>query len=309
MSTRSKIEFKDEKLQDISLLYLDRLTEILSDDDIWINLAKQMGFRANDIENFQKIARDRRESPVKEVILKWSDYGHTITELFVVLSRIGATRAMEAIKPLVDKKFHRLILPDPVRAEEPSKSNFQQTRREHKHQNTQVFSNDNNESVATGPRSDQKEAKPADVNSITHQLQNLGTYTSSIPEIDFRELQDATNNWSTENILGKGGFGTVFKGIWKYTAVAIKKVENRAGESLEMTKIQLQQSLNELMFLNSFRHDNILPLYGFSMNGREPCLVYQLMTEGSLENRLNPSRKDQLLDWNQRLKILRGSAR
>lgn len=48
----------------------------------------------------------------------------------------------------------------------------------------------------------------------------------------------------------------------------------------------MKQSLGEMKFLNSYRHDNILPLYGFSMEGPHPCLVYQFMTNGSLEDRI-----------------------
>jgi len=43
--------------------------------------------------------------------------------------------------------------------------------------------------------------------------------------ITYKELEQATNYWNKENILGKGGFGVVFKGIWKSTAVAIKRLE------------------------------------------------------------------------------------
>jgi len=45
------------------------------------------------------------------------------------------------------------------------------------------------------------------------------------PLITYNELEKATNYWNNENILGKGGFGVVFKGIWKSTAVAIKRLE------------------------------------------------------------------------------------
>lgn len=130
---------------------------------------------------------------------------------------------------------------------------------------------------------------------------------SSIPQIDYTELVLATDNWSRDNILGKGGFGTVFKGDWKYTAVAIKRLEYHGSDPDKNTKVQIQQSLNELRYLNSCRHDNILPLYGFSMDGKEPCLVYQLMAGGSLEKRL--AGRENSLDLRQRLNIAIGTAR
>lgn len=43
------------------------------------------------------------------------------------------------------------------------------------------------------------------------------------PFITNEELVEATENWNEVNILGRGGFGVVFKGMWKNTKVAIKR--------------------------------------------------------------------------------------
>lgn len=44
----------------------------------------------------------------------------------------------------------------------------------------------------------------------------------TVSEIPFHELEKATNSWNENNILGKGGFGTVYVGEWKETKVAVK---------------------------------------------------------------------------------------
>lgn len=128
-----------------------------------------------------------------------------------------------------------------------------------------------------------------------------------LPFITFKELEIATGGWDPSTILGKGGFGTVYKGTWKNTLVAIKRTKN--SETDENHSIQIQQILGELKMLNSYRHDNILPLYGFSMDGEDPCLIYQFMPNGSLEDRLLCRHGSKPLTWSQRLNIATGTAR
>lgn len=71
----------------------------------------------------------------------------------------------------------------------------------------------------------------------------------------------------------------------------------------------MQQSLGELRILNAVRHDNILPLYGYSLGGDFPCLVYQFMPNGSLEDRLLCRQGTYPLNWEHRFNIARGTAR
>lgn len=135
-------------------------------------------------------------------------------------------------------------------------------------------------------------------------------YAGNIMQINYNELVEATGNWDKANILGSGGFGVVYKGKWKCTDVAIKKMYFKDGLSKEQKVAQMKQSLNELRHLNSFRHDNVLAVYAYSLSGDDSCLVYQLMQGGSLEQRLFFAKPhQQLLSWRQRISIAQGAAR
>ncbi|XP_049787337.1 interleukin-1 receptor-associated kinase 1-like [Schistocerca cancellata] len=160
---------------------------------------------------------------------------------------------------------------------------------------------ENKDSNVPGINTQRKMSNASDVSSIA---ESCGT----IPDIPYKELMVATNGWDKHTILGKGGFGTVFKGIWKNTPVAIKRLEQRT-ESDESYQAQIEQSLRELRVLNACRHDNILPIYGFSMGGDEPCLVYQYMPNGSVEDRLLCRNGTPPLSWDQRHNIAEGTAR
>lgn len=154
---------------------------------------------------------------------------------------------MLLIKHLVAPKYHRLI-----------KNNANSTTKDQvpskKLMNISLsdISDENNESISNKP------------NIAIKQMPRYATSfnASTIPKIGYQELRDATNNFSRAHVLGTGGFGTVFHGNWKCTAVAIKRIEARDTQSA----IQILQSLNELRYLNSCRHDNILPLYAYSMD-------------------------------------------
>lgn len=98
-------------------------------------------------------------------------------------------------------------------------------------------------------------------------------------------------------------------GTWKNTGVAIKKIERRGPESDGSYIIQLQQSLREIKILNSRPHENILPLYAYSLGGEAPCLVYQFMQNGSLEDKLLLRQRSVPLSWMQRHEIAKGTAR
>ncbi|XP_031635930.1 serine/threonine-protein kinase pelle-like [Contarinia nasturtii] len=275
----------------------------LDQNNVWEQAAIEMGYATNDIIRVKKMAQDKRISPSEQLLSLWSDQNHTVTELFMVLHRMKQYEAMECLKDHVHKKYHRLLwsaLPNfHVLLAKISMETSKRNNASSKILNGPEMSRDTNESsdysdsVITSNGSDNKKA--CDIAGL-------------IPFISYEELVTATENWSEKNILGRGGFATVFRGRWKSTEVAIKKLQYKSDDAKKNATVQMKQLETELSFLNSCRHDNILPLYGYSKNGPEPCLVYQFLSGGSLERRLR-GKTGKPLTLHQRNRIALGTAR
>ncbi|KAF5293041.1 hypothetical protein FQR65_LT11033 [Abscondita terminalis] len=262
----------------------------------------------------------RGNSPTEELLTLWGHQNHTVLELFILLSRMRHYQAMSVIKSQVDRKFHILIneAEDNLNHLLEDLKILNDGRRLDDNQNPQIvvngqeLSRENNESFRCNqlkPKSPLPLGRLAGSNGLTmSDISCVAESAGAIPQIPYEELQRSTNNWNPAVVLGKGGFGTVFKGIWKCTQVAIKRIEQKE-DNPESHSEQIKQSITELHCLNAYRHDNVLPLYGYSIGGPQPCLVYQYMSGGCLENRLRTRDPTKFLSWQQRLNISIGTAR
>ncbi|CAN1816632.1 Protein NSP-INTERACTING KINASE 3 [Linum perenne] len=121
----------------------------------------------------------------------------------------------------------------------------------------------------------------------------------------FKELRNATDHFNAKNILGKGGFGIVYKGCLNDgSTVAVKRLKDYNAVGGE---IQFQ---TEVETISLAVHRNLLRLSGFCTTENERILVYPYMSNGSVASRL----KDHIhgrpaLDWGRRKKIALGTAR
>lgn len=120
-------------------------------------------------------------------------------------------------------------------------------------------------------------------------------------------LREATNNFSKENILGRGGFGIVYKGrLHDGTEIAVKRMEASIASNKGLTEFRA-----EIEVLTKVRHRHLVALHGFCVNGYERLLVYEYMPQGTLGQHLFDH--DQLgflpLTWKQRLTIALDVAR
>ncbi|KAG8640129.1 protein NSP-INTERACTING KINASE 3 isoform X2 [Manihot esculenta] len=121
----------------------------------------------------------------------------------------------------------------------------------------------------------------------------------------FKELRAATDHFSSKNILGRGGFGIVYKGCLNdRTLVAVKRLKdyNVAGG-----EIQFQ---TEVETISLAVHRNLLRLSGFCTTENERLLVYPYMPNGSVASRLRDNIHGRpALDWARRKNIALGTAR
>ncbi|GFP81283.1 wall-associated receptor kinase 3 [Phtheirospermum japonicum] len=110
------------------------------------------------------------------------------------------------------------------------------------------------------------------------------------------ELQKATNNFSKTQFLGKGSYGSVYKGSLNNITVAIKKpiaVDSKRNE----------QFTNEVMVLCKINHKNVVKLLGCCLETEVPLLVYEFISNGTLYDQLHDKAKARSLSWETRLKI------
>ena len=150
-------------------------------------------------------------------------------------------------------------------------------------------------------KSDQEMMKEASVGSSS--LSCLSSVEEGL-EVSYKELLMGTDGFSEDRIIGSGGFGIVYLGELKGTKVAVKRLKGGTG-----SHSSISQAITELKVLNRYRIDNILPLYGISLDGPEACILYQYMPNGSLSDRLLCECNSNPLTWLQRSVIAEGVAK
>ncbi|GMY06629.1 wall-associated receptor kinase 2-like [Fagus crenata] len=131
--------------------------------------------------------------------------------------------------------------------------------------------------------------------------QQLSSSENSVQKtklFDSKELENATDRFNENRILGKGGQGTVYKGMLvDGRIVAIKKC-NLVDEG------NLQQFVNEIIILSQINHRNVVKLLGCCLETEIPLLVYEFIPNGTLFQYIHEESEDfPLLTWDIRLRI------
>ncbi|XP_031399119.1 cysteine-rich receptor-like protein kinase 10 isoform X2 [Punica granatum] len=116
-------------------------------------------------------------------------------------------------------------------------------------------------------------------------------------------IEVTTNSFSSDNKLGEGGFGPVYKGkLPSGQEIAAKRLSRGSGQGVQEFK-------NEIELVAKLQHRNLVRLLGFSLEREETILVYEYVPNGSLDHILFDSKISGRLDWSRRYKITVGVAR
>ncbi|CAM0951792.1 unnamed protein product [Alopecurus aequalis] len=115
------------------------------------------------------------------------------------------------------------------------------------------------------------------------------------------ELQQATNRFSDQQVLGHGGYGTVYKGLIKRDVeVAVKRCKT-------IDEQQKKEFGKEMLILSQINHKNIVKLLGCCLEVEVPMLVYEFVPNGTLFHLLHENR-GRRISLATRLEIAHGSA-
>ncbi|KAG9140240.1 hypothetical protein Leryth_014676 [Lithospermum erythrorhizon] len=130
-------------------------------------------------------------------------------------------------------------------------------------------------------------------------------HLGQLKRFSLRELQVATDSFSNKNILGRGGFGKVYKGrLADGSLVAVKRLKEERTPGGEL------QFQTEVEMISMAVHRNLLRLRGFCMTPTERLLVYPYMANGSVASCLRERPPGEApLEWSTRKLIALGSAR
>ncbi|XP_071726804.1 probable receptor-like protein kinase At5g38990 [Rutidosis leptorrhynchoides] len=140
--------------------------------------------------------------------------------------------------------------------------------------------------------------------SVTFTSSSSSTSAPSCRRFTLAEIQSATNDFDDELVIGRGGFGKVYKSRISIQetghVVAIKRLDCMSNQGASEFRAEIEM-------LSKLRHCNLVSLIGYCDDNKEMILVYEYMPNGTLYDHLHKDATP--LTWVQRLKMAVGAGR
>ncbi|KAJ0230793.1 Protein kinase superfamily protein [Hirschfeldia incana] len=130
----------------------------------------------------------------------------------------------------------------------------------------------------------------------------------AVPAIPADELSDVTDNYGSKALIGEGSYGRVFHGV-------LKSGETSAIKKLDSSKQPDHEFLSQISMVSRLRHENVIALVGYCVDGPLRVLAYEYAPNGSLHDVLHGRKgvkgalRGPVMTWQQRVKIAVGAAR
>ncbi|KAG2623903.1 hypothetical protein PVAP13_3KG086500 [Panicum virgatum] len=128
--------------------------------------------------------------------------------------------------------------------------------------------------------------------------------TDGCDGIQIVSLDEQSSTHATDNVIGEGGYGVVYRGrLSNGTPVAVKKILNNLGQAEREFRVEVEA-------IGHVRHKNLVRLLGYCVEGTQRMLVYEYVNNGNLESWLHGELSQySSLTWLARMKILLGTAK
>nr|XP_015638564.1 probable LRR receptor-like serine/threonine-protein kinase At1g56130 isoform X2 [Oryza sativa Japonica Group] len=138
--------------------------------------------------------------------------------------------------------------------------------------------------------------------ALAQQKEELYNLVGRPDVFSYAELKLATDNFNSQNILGEGGFGPVYKGkLPDERVIAVKQLSQSSHQGTS-------QFVTEVATISAVQHRNLVILHGCCIDSKTPLLVYEYLENGSLDRAIFGD-SNLNLDWVMRFEIILGIAR
>ncbi|KAK4430153.1 Proline-rich receptor-like protein kinase PERK9 [Sesamum alatum] len=139
-------------------------------------------------------------------------------------------------------------------------------------------------------------------NGIIYSPRDPGGLGNSRSWFPYEELVDATNGFSAQNLLGEGGFGSVYKGrLADGREVAVKQLKIGGGQGD-------REFRSEVEIISRVHHRHLVSLVGYCISEDRRLLVYDYLPNNTLYFHLHGDGRP-VMDWATRVRIAVGAAR